>query len=68
MTDLDYLIDLYLETHYQDPPVTGTDEYGKYEECGGCHTKIYEYDCKLPLEEWCYECSYGREGEIHDDR
>ena len=65
---LDYLIDLWLESMYHEPPKTGTDKYGKYEECGGCHKKVYEYDSKLPLEDMCYECLFGREGEIHDER
>jgi hypothetical protein len=68
MSDVNYLIDLYLDTHYQEY-ITGEDDEGKYEVCNMCKSKIYEYSSVLPLDEGCcYECMFGVEGEINYDR
>ena len=58
--DVNYLIDSWLDTHYQDY-ITGEDDEGKYEVCNGCNKKIYEHSHRLPLEDWCYSCMYGDE-------
>jgi len=62
MSNENYLINLYLDTHFEDY-ITGIDAEGKYQVCNGCKRKIYEHDTRLPLEDWCNECMYGYEDE-----